>query len=153
MKHTLTCCAILSLASLLVGCETTTTHNTPSGRPEVTVSNAQAPDLIAQFTNELINRGYTIADTSPQQTTFEKPATTLAAQIAYGSTYNPTPNARITLDQVQLSDTTRILLSFSIVTNPGSAHERITALNNSPETVQYQELLNQLTISTARPKP
>ena len=142
MKNTLLGLLLLSL--ILTGCETTTTHTTPSGRPEVTVSTAQAPDLVAQFTNELINRGYTIGDTNPQQTTFEKPATTVAAQIVYGSTYNRTPNVRITLDQVQLSDTTRILLSFFIVTNPGSAHERITALNNSPETIQYQELLNKL---------
>jgi hypothetical protein len=56
---------------------------------------------------------------------FEKPVENIIASALMGSRYDSQPNARITYNVNQFQNKTRVVASFSIVTNPGSSFERL----------------------------
>lgn len=45
---------------------------------------------------------------------------------------------------IEMQETTRIVTSFAAVTNPGSAFERITQMDNHADTANYQMRLNEI---------
>ena len=61
-----------------------------------------------------------------------------------GSRYDSTPNARITYTFAVGTDTIRIVADLAIITNPGSAFERRMEMNNAKDSMEFQEMLNQL---------
>lgn len=141
--------ALLALASLLIACESTT-PTTSGTRPQVTLAGQLGEQVATQLTGHMLDRGYNITQESPRAIIFEKPATGLTSKVVYGSNYNLTPNYRITAHILEAADTTRVVLDFAMITNPGSAHERSTPANQSPDTRHYQAFLDQLARSTAR---
>ena len=84
------------------------------------------------FVPKFLARGYDIKSDSDYQIVFEKKSNGLAAGILFGSRYDSTPAARITTTIVGSSPTT-VTGKASIVTNPGSAFERVTDVSNNPE--------------------
>jgi hypothetical protein len=129
---------------VLTGCATPVHHETPSGRPEVTIQGNLAKAVQGEITNEMLNRGYNVKSSGETLLVFERPIDNAMASVLLGSQYDSTPSARITYSIVESMNTTRVVASFVAVTNPGSAFERLTPLNNNPDTVEYQALLNDI---------
>jgi hypothetical protein len=130
----------------IVGCATPIRHDTPSGRPEVTVRGNLAKPIHREITNAMLNRGYNVKSSTETLLVFERPLDNAMASVLLGSQYDSTPAARITYSIVESMDWTRVVASFAAVTNPGSAFERITPLNNNPDTAEYQALLNEIKV-------
>lgn len=57
------------------------------------------------------------------------------ANALFGSKYDATPNPRVTYTLMQDQGATRVIADFVIVTNPGSAFERLTPVNGSQDTL------------------
>lgn len=131
-------------AVALVGCATPVRHDTPSGRPEVTIRGNLAKPVQGEITNAMLNRGYNVKSSAETLLVFERPIDNAMACVLLGSQYDSTPAARVTYSIVESMDTTRVVASFAAVTNPGSAFERVTPLNNNPDTAEYQALLNDI---------
>ena len=129
---------------LLISCATPVQHNTQSGRPEVTISGKVGEQVIAEISNLMINNGYNVKSSSNSLLVFEKPIEKFMASVLLGSNYDGTPYARITASVIESPSNTRVVLTFAAVTNPGSAFERITPMNQSQDTIAYQNRLNEI---------
>lgn len=126
------------------GCATPVIHNTPSGRPEVTINRTTRNEVGAQLTNEMLNRGYNITKQTDYMLAFDRPVDNIFAAALLGSRYDSTPNARITYTLTDMNNETRVVADIKIVTNPGSAFERLTNLTHGQDSIKIQELLNQI---------
>ena len=138
--------AIAIVALLVNGCTMPVTHYTPSGRPEVTINGKVGKEVHAEITNLMLNNGYNVKKATDNLLVFEKPYQSTMAAVFFGSQYDPTPTARVTFSIVELADSTRVVASFAVVTNPGSAFERITQANNHPSTLKYQKRLDEIKV-------
>lgn len=135
---------LLVVVALLSGCATPVTHNTPSGRPEVTINGVPPNKVSARLTNEMLNWGYNIRKQSDNLIAFDRPTDNLMASALLGSRYDSTPNARITFMLAELGNSTRVVADLQIVTNPGSAFERLTNMNQSQDSRKIQEMLQRI---------
>jgi hypothetical protein len=141
----LTHMGVLNLLMLiLTGCAAPAQHNTPSGRPEVTINGRVSKAVLGKITNGMINNGYNVKTSTDTLLVFEKPMENFAAQLFLGSRYDSTPAARITYNIIETEGFTRVVASFAAVTNPGSAFERLTPMNNNPDTASYQTFLDKI---------
>jgi hypothetical protein len=133
---------LAAFAAIAVGaCATPVTHQTASGKVEVTVTGAQEP-VKAELVNVMVNRGYTINRDSPFQIVFEKPIMNGLAAALLGSRYNSTPDARVSFTITQNGQATRIVGDLAVITNPGSGFEMRTDFNNSQDSAQIQLMLD-----------
>lgn len=137
---------ILVLAALLSSCATPVQHNTASGKPEVNIRGQVAKQAKGKLINQMINKGYNIKSESNSLVVFEKAMENFMAGVLLGSRYDTTPNARISATIVENSTCTRIILNFAAVTNPGSAFEKVTQMNQVKDTMLYQDILNQIKV-------
>jgi hypothetical protein len=144
MRNILQYLSMVLITAHFVGCATPVVHNTPSGRPEITVSGKVGKRASAEITNLMVNRGYNVKVSSDTLIVFEKPIESTMAAVLLGSRYDSTPAARITYNIIETEATTRVIASFAAVTNPGSAFERITPMNNIQDTDTYQMRLNEI---------
>lgn len=136
-----------SCALALAGCAEPVTHATPSGRPEVTISGRSSAWAKDRLTNEMLNRGYTVTMDSGSTVAFDRASNNALANAFFGSGYDGVPNARITYSIVQIGGDTRIVADMAVITNPGSAFERRTPMNNNQDSTEIQELLNRIKAS------
>ncbi len=134
-------------ALLFTGCALPVKHATPSGKVEVTISGASAKQVGPPIINQMVNRKYRLAKSSQHAIQFEKPVENVFAAALFGSRYDSKPMLRIIYSLIDLGDKTRVVADFHIVTNPGSAFERITVANTNASTVKFQKLLDQVKAS------
>jgi hypothetical protein len=123
-----------------------TVHNTPSGRPEVTIDGKVAKVALGEITNEMINVSYLPKIRSETGAIFDKPLDRGEAFLI-GGIGEARPVRRVTFDIIELDTSTRILASYSIVTNPGGGNgraEKATVHDDTNESVQWQEILNKI---------
>lgn len=144
MRNIMRYVSMVILVAIVAGCATPMIHNTPSGRPEITVGNKAGKRVLAEITNLMVNKGYNVKSSSDSLIIFEKPIEGTMAAMLLGSRYDSTPAARITYNIIETETTTRVIASFAAITNPGSAFERITPMNNNPDTAGYQMHLNEI---------
>lgn len=143
--------AVVSLLSLAAGCAATVRHNTPSGRPEVTINGRVGEQAATAIMNQMVNSGYSTKSVTSTMLVFEKPVNNILASALLGSHYDSTPAARVTYTIMETESTTRIVTSLAMITNPGSAFERVTPMNNSKSSTSYQEFLYQLKNELEKP--
>ncbi|MBI4243110.1 MAG: hypothetical protein HY606_03380 [Planctomycetes bacterium] len=129
-----------------VSCATTIQHlSTPTGKPEVTISNVSKKAIVDRLTNIMIDRGYNVKEITEYKAAYSKRMESVSAAIWYGSKYDSTPEARITFDTVETQANIRIVATLQMVTNPGSAFERTTDLSkNTPDAHNFQDILSNL---------
>lgn len=128
---------------LLSACATPVTHNTPSGKAEATVE--ASVDLIKpELINVMTNAGFSIFRDTPYQMAFDKPVDNIMLAALTGSRYDAQPDERVTYTFAPLGIETRIVADVAVVTNPGSAFERMTPMNNSQESGNLQIVLTKL---------
>lgn len=137
----------LLFALLLSGCATTSALNTPTGKPEVTISGVSADEVASAIINKMIDSGYNVTSTDNRMLVFEKPLKNFVAMFVYGSNYDRQPNARITFNINQFENKTRVVASFATITNPGSAFEKVNHSERNASMPKYQEMLNEIKAS------
>ena len=139
-------CMVVSLCSLLLcSCAAPVNHNTPSGRPEVSIKGRSGSQVQSEIMNMMLNHRYSIKSSSTNIIVFEKVFdNNVMASFVFGSRYDSTPHARVTFNIFEVGDSTRVIASFEAITNPGSAFERSTPLDNNPDTEKYQKELNDI---------
>jgi len=142
MDKTLRLIMAAALLAILAGCETVQ-HATPSGRPEVTIS-AASNDVKTAFVGTLTNLGYALTKDTDFQIVMEKPVENVMANVLMASQYDPTVEARVTATFLDMSGTTRVTTDLGIVRNGGSAFEAVTPMNNNPDSIGLQMLLQEI---------
>ncbi|WP_147282493.1 hypothetical protein [Microvirga subterranea] len=138
----MTIAGAVALGLVLSGCQTVQ-HQTASGRPEITVARPAA-DVKSAWAGYLVNRGYTITKDTDLQVVGEIVPNNAMAHMFFGSRYDGVPKARLTATYLSIGGGTRMVVDPAIVTNPGSAFERVTPLNNHPDTAGIQQTMNDL---------
>lgn len=122
MKRTM--CVRLCVMILAGGC--TTAVSTSQGRPEARIS-GQSGEIAARWLLNLkTTQGWTLVNDSARRLVFEQAANDLGSALLYGSRYDSTPVKRAIYTIIESEMDTRVLLEVQIITNPGSAFERIT---------------------------
>lgn len=135
---------MLMIILLFAACATPVRHNTSSGRPEIIISGKAGKQVQGEIMNLMLNNGYNVKTSTDTLLVFERPIENVLAAVLLGSKYDSTPAARISVNIIEMVDSTRVVASFAAVTNPGSAFERITPMNNNADTANYQMHLNEI---------
>jgi len=133
---------LVVLLATFTGC--VTPLNTPSGRPEVTVTGATTNSVKGALINEMLNDGYVVKRSDENIVVCEKAMDNFAAQMLYGSNFNRQPNARITYNLIELGSSIRIVAQIEIITNPDSGLEQVTPLNNGKDANDVQNMLTRI---------
>ena len=136
--------ALASFLTLSACAGTLHRPQTASGRPEVTITNATPEKIKPVLVSEMANAGYRISKDTPYELAFDKPVQNLAMAALLGSRYDSQPNARITYTFAQIGKDTRVIGDVAVITNPGSAFERRTELNNGVDAYDLQTGLQRL---------
>jgi len=139
------------LLSCLAGCGTPQVHNTPSGKVEE-VFNGTPDQIKGPLVGMMATNGFNMTKDSPYLLAFEKPIDNMMTTVLLGSRYDAVPNARVSFIFAPLGATTRVIADTSIVTNPGSAFERITPANNNEATGKLQDWLDYLARTASGPE-
>lgn len=139
MKHKLL--LALSLSLVLAACTTPVKHNTPSGRPEATINGREAA-VRKELTNVMVNSGFRLVRSDSSTIVFDRPITNAFAQFALASQYDHQPVARATYTIVDQGKSVRLIGDVASITNPGSAFERRTDFNSSPDSLQMQNVIS-----------
>lgn len=118
-------------------------HQTASGRPEVTIK-APIDKVKAAYVGAVVNANYSLKTDTPLQVVMEREATNALVGILLASNYDSRVMARISTTFIQNGTDTRVFADLNLVTNPGSAFERLTPMNNSVDSVGVQNILNDI---------
>jgi hypothetical protein len=119
---------MLLVASIAVaGCATPPAPlSTPSGRPEVTITGVSKKQVADAIVAGALARGSQIKSVNEYAVVLtQRVHGNLGASLAYGSRYDSTPEVRVTLNMVDVSGGVKVYARGEMVTNPGSAFERL----------------------------
>jgi hypothetical protein len=148
--------AVLILAVVLLsGCATVQPIHTQSGRPEVTICGVSKNEVMEKFVASLSTGTFTVRSTSNFQVVVGRPVNNPLAIALYGSRYDSTPEARVIFTFSEVSGCTLVSARLLIVTNPGSAFERVMDISQGKDAHELQLELEKLksTIEGIRGKP
>jgi hypothetical protein len=129
---------------VLIGCAAPVKHDTASGKPEVTIENTDSESVKQAVVNKMLDLGYTITSDTPYQISFDLPVESVMISLLAGSSYDAQPNARMAFTIAQTRAGVRVIADVALITNPGSAFERRTVLNQHRASIQVQTMLEQL---------
>ncbi len=129
---------------MMTGCATPVFHNTPSGKPEVTIYRANVAKIKTTIINKMIDAGMLVSKTDDLMLTFEKPLKDKSLMMIVGERPDTGHNARITFNLIQLSGAVRVVADSAVIYQAGTAWERRADFNNHQDSVQVQEWLNGL---------
>ena len=124
---------IVIWTSLLVGCATVPAANTPSGNPEITLSNVRIECVRSGFLNLLVNMGHAIRTSTDTQIVAGKTTQNVAASVLLSTRLSGPPEERVTILFIPQStpDTLRVVLSAGYVSNQGTAFESVQPIRGS----------------------
>jgi hypothetical protein len=104
---------------------------TPTGRPEVSIVKTNIADVKGVVSNIALDWGYYVKNISDYSAVYEKREEGVGMSVLFGSKYDSTPVWRLTFNFVPLNGDVRIVANIHLVTNAGSAFERITDLSKA----------------------
>lgn len=142
---------LVAVAMSVSGCQTIK-HDTPSGKPEVSVR-ASTKDVKMAFVGTLVNLGYSVKRDSDFQIVLEHPVENVMANILMGSEYDPTVEARVTATFLEMNGSTRLIAELGIVRNGGSAFEQVDNFTNSRDSQGIQNVMNDIKSGLEAHKP
>ncbi len=129
---------------LLAGCVPLQPLQTPSGRPEVTISGVTKKQVLDLLVTEMLANGVQVKQVNEYGAVFGKPDDSFTGALLFGSRYDSTPEMRLTFNVVELSDAIRVFCNAAMVTNPGSAFERVRDLTGGRTAKDAQAMLERL---------
>lgn len=111
---------------VLSGCASAPPIGTPSGNPEITLSDVRTDCVKAGLVNGLMNGGYRIEQSNEYTIVASKPTTNGMASMLYGSRMNAIPDERLTITMAPQMNGNGMRLVFdnAYITNPGTAFEK-----------------------------
>ncbi len=129
------------VAVTLAGCASGPPINTPSGSPEITLSNVRVDCVKGAFLNALLNKGYRIEQSSDYVIVVGKPTDNTMAALLYGSGLNAIPEERLRMTMITQSGGSglRIVFDGAYVTNPGTAFEKLQPMQENANTQRQLE--------------
>jgi S1-C subfamily serine protease len=125
----------LLLVVFLADCVTTQRQTLPAGHPEVDVHIAKGVAIEA-IANMYSAAAFTIKTVNDYSLVVEKPDSSMAAGLLFGSKLASTPNVRVTISFAGVGDMVHIQGRVEMVTNPGSAYEHVTDISASAMDLQ-----------------
>lgn len=146
IRHAARSLLVATVLSFLFGCATTKPLHTPTGRPEVTVRSASRKEVVDMLTSSMINAGYSVRNITDYTAEYSKRLSdSVGAQVLFGSRYDSVPEARAHFDVLENQQGVRVVGTLRLITNPGSAFERVTDFSRSSKDAQsYQQMLEQI---------
>ena len=142
MRFSRGCIGILAI--FLAGCATTPSLRTASGKPEVTIPSTSKKAVFDALTNAMIQQGYEVKNITDYSAVYGKKTDSILASMLLGSQYDSTPEARVAYTVVDTSEGVRVVAALQMITNPGSAFERVTDLSQSANAQSWQTFLENL---------
>lgn len=147
--------ALPVFAIALAACETipTVTHDTASGRPEVTFAGASAQEIRSLLINSNINEGFILVDSSDNVLEFKKPPERQRIHFYFSDfPHSRYPNIRVIYNVFEGDAGTRTVASVWSVGSPGTISEYKISINDQPISVEVQQFLDNLATENARVK-
>ncbi|MDD3143016.1 MAG: PDZ domain-containing protein [Candidatus Cloacimonetes bacterium] len=130
---------------LLSSCASNYAVDSPTGRAEVIINGVPKKDISDTIVNNMLSRGFTLQKLNDYQLIFGIKETDLGLMLLAGSHYDSVPEWRYTYNLVDFAGGIRILTNIWLVTNPGSAFEKITDVSTNSKSAQNMHTeLNQL---------
>lgn len=134
---------VLAAALMLSACQTAQQPATPSGKAEVEIR-APVAAVKAQLLSRAMDKRFNVTKDTEYLLQIDKPTENLAAAVLLGSKYDATPSERIVFTFAPLGESTRVVAALMIVTNPGSAFERLTPINAGEGVDRTQASLDEI---------
>jgi hypothetical protein len=131
------------LLIFIMGCATAKPLQTASGRPEIIIYNTTKKAVVDTLVSAFVPHGLQIKQMNEYNVVFAMRDTSLRGAIFFGSKYDTMPEARVTFTFVETGNTVRVFCTAAMVTNPGSAFERVTDVTEA-EANSLQTMLEKL---------
>jgi hypothetical protein len=145
MKNPQNLRAVVLFCLLLLGCANQGPPiTTASGRPEVVIPGVSPKRVRAAMIDRAMAHGWTLEHETENGLSFTKQSDNVAASILLGSTYDPNVIDRVRITTVALDAGTKVYATEELVSNHGSAFERITPLHNNNNSRNLQSVLESL---------
>jgi hypothetical protein len=116
---------------LIIGCETGPPLTTTSGRPEVFIANAAPGRVRAAIIDRGMSRGWTLERETENTITFVTKSNNVMASVLLSSNYDPNVMDRLRFTTISVNGGTKVYATEELVSNHGSAFERVTPLQNN----------------------
>ena len=135
----------LLIAFSLAGCGTPRPPlGTPSGNPEVLIPGVTRKQVADRIVDQMTGKGLTIRSVSEYKIVAGKKADQdFAARLLFGSRYDSVPEYRMNFTLIDQSGTVKVYGRVEIVTNPGSAFERVNDMTDQSKN-DIQDMLARL---------
>ena len=143
---------LLLLPFLLTACATPVIHDSPSGKPEVTISGTTKDAIKDRLTDEMLSRNYTILQSADSMIVFERPIEDAMAAYMFSTKLSSTPTTRIAYNLASTKQGIRVIADCSAVSNPGTGFERKTNMNSHPDSMRVQSILYSMKNTMKRKK-
>lgn len=139
------------LTALLVACAAPAPLSTASGNPEVTIEGATRKQVVDHLVDRYTSGGLTLRSVTEYKVIVSKPADKdFLTMFLFGSRYDGVPEHRIHHTLIDRSGAVKVFARAEIVTNPGSAFERVTDVTNASRQ-ELQTLLEGLRTQVGAP--
>ena len=138
------------IALVLTACQTVerVTHNTPSGRPEVTFPNVSIEEIRSLLINTNIDQGFILVESSDNVLEFKKPPERQRIHFYYSDfPQSRYPNIRVIYNIFDGAGGTRTVASVWSVGSPGTINEYKIGVNDLPISSEVQTFLNELLVA------
>jgi hypothetical protein len=145
---------LLAMVVALVGCAAPKQHlNTASGNPEVIIEGVNRKQVADRIVDRLTGKGLTIHQVTEYKIVAGQKAEDFGAKFFFGSRYDGIPEYRITYTLVdQPPAAVKVYGRAGIVTNPGSAFERVRDMTDGQKQ-NLQDMLGKLRSEFEPTKP
>jgi len=100
-----------------------------NGKPEVIINIEDKEKIKDSLFNTMINHGYNLKTTNDYNLVFGKIINDITTSLLFGSRYDTSPESRISFSIVKVNSGYRLIATLQVITNPGSAFERVTDLS------------------------
>ncbi len=139
---------------VLAGCVTPGKLDTPSGRPEVTIKGASPDDVANACAARVAREGWILERSDRFSVVAAGRTNNVLADAFFGSSYDRETWFRLTFSIVQQAGAVTVYGRWDIVTNRGSAFERISPMDQQKHYEETQRILEEIkasVTSTAAP--
>jgi hypothetical protein len=117
---------------------------TPSGRPEVTIYDITKKKVVDAIVNASLEKGAQIKQINEYSVIIGIRDKSFLSSLLYGSRYDSTPEIRASFNLVEIANGIRVFCNATMVTNPGSAFERISDVTTGKNAHDIQSMLERL---------
>jgi S1-C subfamily serine protease len=137
------CAAAPSGKTVRTAASGTPAATTAAARPEVTIANQSKKDVTDALVGEVVSRGFTVVAVTEYTAVFSKPIEAAAPSLSLkrGARSGGAAEQRLSFTIAKTGEGVRIVLVNQIVSNPGTAYERVTDAGAGPAGEGWRQFL------------